>query len=144
MDNSDGNILHNKLGSIQNLFRKILVLKVIAGKFYKRCQLISLHDKNTYFYLFCYNFAPHVEFWLKLKNGPSPNQNYFIFASIQIIVINRSCHQPTQEIMGRDENVSPETSTVDRQPLTFSGFCTGRRRPLLRFHHAPLGAVYIT
>ena len=30
-------------------------------------------------------------------------------------------------ILGRDENVSPETSTVDRRPLTFS---TGRRRPL--------------
>ena len=88
-------------------FARYSVMKVIAGKFYKRCQLIGLHDKNTYFYLFCYNFAPHVEFWLKLKNGPSPNQNYFIFASIQIIVINRSCHQPTQEIMARQFIINP-------------------------------------
>ena len=35
------------------------------------------------------------------------------------------------QINGRDENVSPETSTVDRQPLMFSN---SRRRPDWYFH----------
>ena len=71
-------------------------------------------------------------------------QNISMFVGFgQDVVINLLKKRKIICSLGRDENVSPETSTVDRWPLTFSTgrrrlltFSTRRRRPL-RFSTCP-------